>query len=164
MGTRGRAILGENLETVLELLNKAFADEWLAYYQYWIGAKVIKGPMKDAVTAELIQHANDELRHANMVADRIVQLGADPILIPQDWYKYTNCGYEAPTDPYVMKILQQNIKAEQCAIDVYNDLMKKTKDIDPITYDISIQIIEDEVDHEEELESLLEDLELMVNK
>jgi hypothetical protein len=34
---------------LLNLLNKALADEWLAYYQYWIGAKVVKGPMKDAV-------------------------------------------------------------------------------------------------------------------
>lgn len=164
MGTRGRAILGNNLDKVVELLNKAFADEWLAYYQYWIGAKVIKGPMKDAVAAELIQHATDELRHANMVADRIIQLGADPILIPQDWYKFTNCGYEAPTDPFVMKILTQNIKGEQCAIDVYNDIMKQTKDIDPVTYDIAIQIIEDEVEHEEDLEALKEDLDLMLNR
>jgi hypothetical protein len=35
----------------------AFADEWLAYYQYWLGAKVVKGPMKEAVIAELLQHA-----------------------------------------------------------------------------------------------------------
>jgi len=49
MGTRGREIVGESLPRVLELLNKAFADEWLAYYQYWIGSKVVQGPMKDAV-------------------------------------------------------------------------------------------------------------------
>jgi len=33
-----------------------FAEEWLAYHQYWLGAKVAKGPMKDAVAAELLQH------------------------------------------------------------------------------------------------------------
>ena len=43
MGTRGREIVGEHLDRVLELLNRAFADEWLAYYQYWIGAKVDEG-------------------------------------------------------------------------------------------------------------------------
>ena len=57
MGTRVREIVGVKTEKVLALLNKAFADEWLAYYQYWLGAKVAKGPMKEAVIAELLQHA-----------------------------------------------------------------------------------------------------------
>ena len=69
MGTRGREIVGVNTEKVLSLLTKAFADEWLAYYQYWLGAKVAKGPMKEAVIAELLQHAADELRHANPCAE-----------------------------------------------------------------------------------------------
>ena len=45
MGTKGREIVGMDVEKVLELLNKAFADEWLAYYQYWLGSKVVAGPM-----------------------------------------------------------------------------------------------------------------------
>ena len=49
MGTKGRAIVGLDVEQLITVLNKAYADEWLAYYQYWIGAKIIKGPMKDAV-------------------------------------------------------------------------------------------------------------------
>ena len=54
MGTRGREIVGAGTEKVLTLLNKAFADEWLAYYQYWLGAKVAKGPMKESIIAELV--------------------------------------------------------------------------------------------------------------
>ncbi|HOH31542.1 MAG TPA: ferritin, partial [Candidatus Hydrogenedentes bacterium] len=38
MGSKGREILGMDVDKVLDLLNKAYADEWLAYYQYWIGA------------------------------------------------------------------------------------------------------------------------------
>ena len=53
MGTKGREIVGKHADRLIELLNKAFADEWLAYYQYWVGAKVVSGPMKDAVIAEL---------------------------------------------------------------------------------------------------------------
>jgi bacterioferritin len=80
MGTKGREIVGMDVEQLLKLLNRAFADEWLAYYQYWLGAKVVKGPMKEAVIAELLQHATDELRHADMVAGRIIQLGGTPVL------------------------------------------------------------------------------------
>ena len=59
MGTRGRAIVGMDVEELLRVLNRAYASEWLAYYQYWLGAKLIKGPMKDAVAAELNLHATE---------------------------------------------------------------------------------------------------------
>jgi bacterioferritin len=101
MGTKGREIVGMNVSKLIELLNKAFADEWLAYYQYWVGAKVAKGPMRGAVAAELEEHAGDELKHAGMLTERIIQLGGDPILKPDVWYEMTNCGYETPEDPHV---------------------------------------------------------------
>ena len=53
MGTKGREILNIDPKQVITLLNKAFSDEWLAYFQYWIGAKVIKGPMKDSICHQI---------------------------------------------------------------------------------------------------------------
>ena len=164
MGTKGIEIVGMDVKKVLELLNKAFSDEWLAYYQYWVGAKVVKGPMKDAVEAELTQHATDELRHADMVSTRIIQLGGAPVTKPEEWYKLTNCGYDAPDDPSVGKILEQNIKGEQCAITTYSSLLQKTKDGDPVTYNMVLQILQDEVEHEEDLQALVEDLEVLCKK
>jgi len=82
MGTKGREIVGVDIEKLIESLNKALADEWLAYYQYWIGAKVAKGPMRDAVVVELEQHATEELGHALLLVGRIIQLGGTPILEP----------------------------------------------------------------------------------
>jgi bacterioferritin len=57
--------------------------------------------------------------------------------------------------------LEQNIKGEQCAIDVYKSLLELTKDKDPITYNLLIDILEDEVKHEEDLQAILEDLTLL---
>ncbi|MBN1890816.1 MAG: ferritin-like domain-containing protein [Thermoflexales bacterium] len=162
MGTKGREIVGLDVDEVVQFLNKAFADEWLAYYQYWLGAKVIKGPMKEAVIAELIQHAADELRHADMVANRIVQLGGSPLAKPEDWYTFSNCGYESPDDPFVRAILDQNVKGEQCAIGVYKQLVEMTANKDHVTYNLVLQILQDEVMHEEELQALLEDFETMM--
>ncbi|HFE53913.1 MAG TPA: ferritin [Bacteroidetes bacterium] len=164
MGTKGIEIVGMDVQELIKLLNKAFADEWLAYYQYWLGAKVVRGPMKEAVIAELLQHATDELRHADMVANRIIQLGGTPVLEPRKWYDVTNCGYDAPEDPFVELVLKQNIKGEQCAIGVYQDILKTTMTADPVTYNLVLQILQDEVEHEEDLQSLLEDFELMVKK
>ena len=158
MGSKGREIVGMDVERVLELLNRALADEWLAYYQYWLGSKVISGPMKDAVTAELIQHAADELRHADMVTARILQLGGTPLISPEEWFKQTNCGYDPPSDPFVEKILNQNIKGEQCAIGVYNAIIQEVAMKDVITHNVAVQILQDEVEHEEDLQALLDDI------
>ena len=164
MAETGRSIVKMDVDELLNLLNKALADEWLAYYQYWLGSKVVKGPMKDAVIAELTLHATEELTHAELLVTRIVQLGGTPVLSPDKWLKITNCGYDAPEDPYVEVILDQNIKGEQCAIKTYNKLMDITRAADPVTYNIILQIITDEVEHEEDLTALKEDLELMLTR
>ncbi len=164
MGSRGREIVGQKVDHIVELLNQAYASEWLAYYQYWLGAKLIKGPMKDAVAAELNLHATEELNHAVLVAARIIQLGGTPVLSPEGWAKESPCKYDAPADPYVAVLLDQNIAGEQCAITTYKALMDATKDVDMITYNLALTILEQEVEHEEDLQSLREDLDLMVSR
>ncbi len=164
MGTRGREIVGIDVEDLLKLLNQAYASEWLAYYQYWLGAKIIKGPMKDAVVAELTLHATEELNHAVLLSNRIIQLGGTPVLSPKEWFVLSPCAYDAPADPYVAVLLDQNIAGEQCAITTYKNLMDATKDKDMVTYNMALTILEQEVEHEEDLQSLREDLELMVQR
>ncbi|MDH4943988.1 ferritin-like domain-containing protein [Sulfurimonas sp. C5] len=159
MAVRGNSIIkGVEINEIVRLLNKAYADEWLAYYQYFIEAKVVKGIMKDAAIAELTQHATDELRHANMVADRIIQLGGTPILDPKEWYTHTNCGYEVPKDFDVVSILNDSIKGEQCAISTYSSIAELVKDKDIITYNMVNEILADEVEHEEDLQALHDDI------
>lgn len=164
MGQKGREIVKMDVDELINLLNRALSDEWLAYYQYWIGSKVVKGPMKDAVIAELTLHATEELTHAELLSARIVQLRGTPVLSPEEWFKKTNCGYDTPVDPYVEAILNQNIKGEQCAIRVYSDLLDITRTADPVTYNIILQILSQEVEHEEDLTALKEDLELMLER
>ena len=158
MAKQAIEILDLDVSKLIAELNKNFADEWLAYYQYWLGAKLAKGPMKNSVVAELEEHALDELRHAQMLAERIIQLGGTPPISPQEWYKVTSCGYLDPKDPHVKILLQQNIKGEQCAIREYNELIKMVKDKDFVTYKLASEILADEVEHEKDLENLLEDI------
>ena len=165
MAKRGISILkGIEAQAVIDVLNKAYCDEWLAYYQYFIEAKVAKGIMKDAVISELNLHAADELRHATMITGRIIQLGGTPILHPKDWLTYSNCSYDAPTNPDVRAILQQAITGEQCAISTYSGLLDLTRDKDIVTYDLISQILADEVEHEEDLQSLFDDIEEFVEQ
>ncbi len=158
MGQIGSKIIKVDKDELIKKLNKALADEWLAYYQYWIGAKVVTGIMREAVVVELIEHATDELRHAGLLVDRIMQLGGDPLLEPKDWYDETNCGYEVPSDYQVKKILEQNIEGERCAIKVYSDLLDFVQGKDSVTEEIVREILHDEVEHEDDLEALAEDM------
>jgi len=158
MGTKGKEIVGVDVGKLLEMLNKAYADEWLAYYQYWVGAKVARGRMRGVVAGELEEHASEELKHAQMLTERIITLGGEPLLKPQDLLKESNCGYDEPSDSDAKALLKQNIKGEQCAIEIYKKLLEFVKDKDPITYHLILEILEDEVEHEEDLESLLSDI------
>jgi len=162
MGSKGKEIVGLNVNEVIELLNKALADEWLAYYQYWIGAKIAKGPMRPSVAEELEQHAGEELSHAGKLVERIIQLGGTPILSPEEWFKKTNCGYDKPSDANVMVLLKQNIKGEQCAIETYKKIAEIVQGKDLMTFHLVLEILEDEVEHEEDLQALEEDIKILL--
>lgn len=82
MGETAQHISKVNRGELLNILNVAFSEEWLAYYQYWIGAQVAKGPMRKIIAEEFIEHANEELKHAQWLSDRIIQLGGTPLLTP----------------------------------------------------------------------------------
>ncbi len=159
MVRKGNSIIkGIAVEELIDLLNRAYADEWLAYYQYSIEEKVVKGIMKDAAIAELQQHATDELRHADWIAQRILQLGGTPLLNPKEWFDRCNCDYEEPSNFDVVAILEDAIKGEQCAITTYSKLAELTRDKDIVTYDLVSRILADEVEHEEDLAALHEDI------
>lgn len=159
MGTKGIEVVGVNVDELIKMLNAAVADEWLAFYQYWVGAKVIKGVLAKPVIAELNEHAQDEYRHADMLANRIIELGGEPIIHPKKWFEETACGYAAPENADTKEILKQNISGERCAIDAYKKLMDFTKDKDPVTYMMALEIFKDEIEHEDDLQNILEDIE-----
>ncbi len=158
MGKKGKEIVQTDVKDLLELLNRAYADEWLAYYQYWVAAQIVKGNMKGAVTSELIEHAEEELEHAEKLSDRMMQLGGTPITDMTELNERANCKYVDPSDSDSVAILKLAIDGERCAIDVYTKLLDIVKDKDPITYHVILDILEDEVEHEDDFEAILEDI------
>ncbi len=160
MGKSTKAIIELDLKTIISDLNKALADEFLAAYQYWIGAQIVRGIYRTEVQKELEEHSQDEYKHAKMLSDRIIQLEGIPILEPKDWYKLTNCGYLVPKKFDSISLLNQNLVGERCAIYIYNRLLKKLLNKDDLTYSIILKILEEEVEHECDLENLLKDIKL----
>ncbi|MCB9492915.1 MAG: ferritin [Epsilonproteobacteria bacterium] len=156
-----KEIVDLDVQELIAKLNQAFADEWIAYYQYWMSAKLVRGPLRTEVVEELEEHAKEEYKHAEMLADRIVQLDGIPLISHEQWSKYAGCSYDATKDSYVRSVLIENIKGEQCAIKTYNELLNMVEGKDHVTTDILLDILKDEVEHEEDLRRLLEELDAM---
>ena len=161
MGMKGREIVeqaGLDADKLIDMLNKAYCDEWLAYYQYWIGAKLVEGMPRASLQPELEEHAKEELEHAGQLADRIIELGGTPEPDPKKWFERSTCGYLTPTDPSVDRLLDQNIKGERCAICVYQKILDYVRGKDMITGHIIRHILQEEVEHEQDLEDIQRDI------
>ena len=71
---------GANREKVIELLNEALATELVCVLRYRHDYFMARGIHSQAVAAEFLEHSNEELAHADQIAERIVQLGGEPRL------------------------------------------------------------------------------------
>ncbi len=161
MGEKAVSIAKLDVKKLIDMLNGALAEEWLAYYQYWIGARVMEGPMRSEVEPELLLHATQELTHAELVVSRIIQLGGTPVLSPAKWFDLASCSYGEPNDPYIEEILKQNLEGERCAIQRYEEIADFTNNKDYVTYQMAITILNDELEHEHDIEDFLKDLNRM---
>lgn len=110
MGRKSREIVRAKVDDVVADLTKAYADEWLAHYQYWLAARWIRGMDADTLREILIEQSKDELGHAEKIANRIIQLGGPPIMDPGKLLQISGCGYkQPPSDPNNLKQVIQDI-------------------------------------------------------
>lgn len=158
MGTKGTQIVELDVAELIADLNRAYADEWLATYSYNYMGQVVTGRPAAVHLAELLKDtAKDELEHQEELAERIAQLGGKPLADVTKLVETSNAGYPAPPadEKDFEAIVKTVIEAERGAIEVYNKLAQKTHGKDPITYQLIVHILGEEVEHETEFEMLL---------
>ena len=153
-----------DLPVLLGQLNAALSEEWLAFYQYWIGAQIVEGAMRSDVQREFEEHAMEEFKHAKLVADRIIQLEGTPVLDPAQWTQLARCKYTPPLNSDVINVLKQNIAAERCAIIRYEEIATLCNNVDYTTCDIAKRIMAEEEEHEQDLQDLQRDVEWIVKE
>ncbi len=117
--------------------------------------------MRSEVEPELLLHADQELNHAVMVVERIIQLGGTPVINPSEWTKLARCSYDEPSDPYIEAILEQNLKGERCAIQRYQEIADYTSGKDHATYQMAVTILNEELEHEDDIEAWMTDINRM---
>ena len=156
MGRKSKEIVRAKIEDVITDLNKAYADEWLAHYQYWLTALWIRGMDADTLRDTLTQQSADELMHAEKLGNRIIQLGGTPVMNPNKLLDVSGCGYkEPPTDAANLKqVIEIVLEAEACAIETYSKWSEKYRTTDVVTHEIFEELLEDEVEDEEQWEKL----------
>src|SRR3989338_8543008 len=158
MGKKAREIAGVDLKEIIKDLDRAYCDEWLAYYAWWYMAQAVEGKGYEDMGEFLGKIAKDELEHAAELAERIIELGGLPTNNIAHLAKGANAAY-----PGVMKklsdydeIIKLVTTAEAGAIEVYNKIAQKTFGKDHDTYQLAVHILGEEVTHEEMFENLKE--------
>ncbi|MBP5215037.1 MAG: ferritin [Alphaproteobacteria bacterium] len=158
MGEMAKKIAKTDIEHLLKILNEAYAEEWLAYYQYWIAAKIAFGLERTSIVEEFSEHAGEELKHAGWLAERIIQLGGVPVLDFEQLNEIAHCKYITPKEFDVTSLLHDNLTAERCAIGRYEGICDLTHGKDYETYRVSEKILKEELEHEQELEDFFADI------
>jgi bacterioferritin len=143
-------------KTVVKLMNEALATEIVCVLRYKRHYFMASGIHAEGVAAEFLQHANEEQGHADLIAQRIVQLGGAPNFSPEGLLTRSHAEYvegETLTD-----MIKENLVAERIAIDSYRDMINYLGNDDPTTRRMLEGILAMEEEHADDLVSLLSEL------
>lgn len=140
-------------KTVIAKLNEALATEWvcvLRYYRHYFSAS---GMLADSVKAEFLEHAQQEMAHANEIAERIVQLGGEPDLDPAGLAERSHAEYKPGKN--LRDMVKEDLVAERIAIDSYRELIDFIGDRDTTTKRMLEGILAQEEEHADEFADML---------
>jgi bacterioferritin len=144
---------GADREKVLEILNDALATEIVCVLRYRHDYFMARGIDSKAAADEFLEHATQELGHADRIAERIVQLGGEPKMDPSQLASRSHSEYR--TGRTVQEAIRENLVAERIAIDSYREMVQYLGDSDPTTRRLMEEILAVEEEHADDLADLL---------
>lgn len=146
----------EDRDVIVRLLNEALATELVCVLRYKRHYYAAKGIHAKVAATEFLEHAVEEQAHADLIAERITQLGEDPDFDPEGLASRSHSEYNAATDLRAM--LEADLVAERIAIESYREMIAYVGDRDPTTRRILESILAAEEHHAEDMVDLLEGL------
>jgi len=141
---------GVNVEELIEKLLKAAAVEFTSYYYHTIIRFNCVGLDGEGLK-EIVEDARQEsCNHFEALWTRIYELGGE---LPRDLHDFISkaTGSESylPENPWDIKqLLNVLVKAERFAVHAYTDICNMTFGKDHRTYQLSLAILNEEVEHE----------------
>lgn len=140
-------------DTVVKLLNEALATEIVCVLRYKRHYFMASGINAQSVAAEFLQHATEEQAHADLIAQRIVQLGGKPDFSPEGLATRSHSEYHDGDD--LLEMIREDLIAERIAIDSYRDMINYLGNDDITTRRMLETILAMEEEHADDLSSLL---------
>lgn len=140
-------------ETIIRLLNEALATELICVLRYKRHYFMAKGINSDSVKAEFLEHAEEEMAHADRIAKRIVELGGEPDFSPVGLAARSHAEYIA--GDALGSMIKEDLIAERIAIESYREMIVYLADNDPTTQRMLKEILAMEEEHAEDLSSLM---------
>jgi bacterioferritin len=108
------------------------------------------------VAQEFLEHASEEQGHADLAAERIVQLGGAPNLNPEGLATRSHSQYIEGTS--LLEMIREDLVAERIVVESYNEIIRYLGDDDPTTRTMMERIMANEEEHAEDMKTLLESL------
>jgi len=140
-------------EKVIDLLNEALATELVCVLRYKSHYFMAKGIHSEGVKAEFLQHAIEEMAHADCLAKRIVELGGEPNFSPNGLSDRSHAEYVVVDS--LRSMIKEDLVAERIAIESYREMIAYLENSDPTTQRLLKDILAMEEEHAEDLASLL---------
>ena len=145
-----------DVETVVQVLNEALATEIVCVLRYKNHNFMASGIHSQAVADEFLAHAREEQEHADMIAERIVQLNGKPNLNPAGLQTRSHSEYvEAET---LTEMIREDLVAERIAIESYSEIVRYLGEKDPTSRRLMEEILAKEEEHADDMKTLLEQL------
>ena len=134
-----------NREEILRLLNESLATELVCVLRYKRHYFMANGLKASVAADEFLEHANQEMEHADKLAERIVQLGGEPEFNPDLLSKNAHAQYVAGKT--LKEMVYEDLVAERIAVDSYREIIQYIGDKDPTTRRIFEEILAQEEEH-----------------
>jgi bacterioferritin len=141
---------------VIKLLNEALATEIVCVLRYKRHYFMAKGIHSESIKAEFLQHANEEMAHADRLAKRISELGGEPDFSPDGLSQRSHAEYV--TGDSINAMIKEDLIAERIAIESYREMIAYLADTDPTTQKLLKEILAMEEEHAEDLASLMSNM------
>lgn len=162
MGRTEKNILGKNAALIIDLLKKAYCDEMQIFHYFWYIGINMEGIGLVTYAPTLKAQATGELTHAELLSNRISELGDKAPSDPAVWKTEGNIGILDPVQYLTLRAaLEKGLEFEGKAVGNYNNIAKKALEYnDFVTYNLTTQILADEVKDEQHTEDVLKNLEV----
>ena len=138
---------------IVAVLNEVLATELVCVLRYKHHYYMAKGIHAKPVAAEFLEHANEEMGHADSVAKRITELGGKPNFNPDGLHTRSHAEYREGNT--LEEMIKEDLIAERIAIDSYKEIIDYLGDKDTTTRRMFEEILAVEEEHADDLVSLL---------